>query len=191
MPELILIRHSLPEIVPTVSANQWSLSEAGRQRCGPLAEKLAFFHPDVVVTSIEPKAIETGRIVAQHLKAPLETAEGLHEHERPEATFGSMEQFEAAVARLFEQPGRLVFGAETADQAHQRFAQAVTATIGRYPYQSVAIVTHGTVMALFVSRMVGLEPLLLWKRLGLPAFVVLSLPSFGLVAVVEGAGVED
>jgi broad specificity phosphatase PhoE len=50
----------------------------------------------------------------------------------------------------------------------------------------VAVVTHGTVMTLFVTRAAGLEAFPFWKRLGLPAFVVLSWPGFGLLDVVEG-----
>jgi broad specificity phosphatase PhoE len=185
VPELMLVRHSLPEIVPALPASQWSLSEAGRQRCEPLADRLAVYGPDVFVTSTEPKAVETGRIVAELLGRPWETAEGLHEHERRDVAFESQERFEAAVAGFFAEPGRLVFGSETSDRAHQRFAQAIAAVVERFPSQSVAVVTHGTVMTLFVTRAAGLEPFPFWKRLGLPAFVVLSLPELGLLSVVE------
>lgn len=191
MPELILVRHSHPEILPTVPANQWLLSDEGRQRCRPLADRLALHRPDVIVTSLEPKAVETGQIVAHRLGKPFESADGLHEHDRSEVTFGSKERFEAKVARFFAQPEQLVFGRETADQAHQRFAQAVTSVIRTHPHKNVAVVTHGTVMTLFVSRAVGLEPFPFWKRLGLPAFAVLSLPGFDLVTVVEDVENED
>jgi len=188
MPNLILVRHSLPNIVPTIPADQWSLSEAGRQRCEPLADKLAAYHPDVFITSTEPKAIETGRIVADLLDKPCETAEGLHEHERRDVGFGSVEWFEGLVASFFKAPQSLVFGSETANQAHQRFSRAIADIIQTYPEQNVAVVTHGTVMTLFVARAAGLEPFPLWKRLGLPAFTVLSIPEFGLLAVVENVG---
>lgn len=186
MPELILVRHSLPEIVSTLPANQWSLSEAGRRRCKPLADRLVAHHPDVIVTSVEPKAVETGRIVADLLDRPWETMEGLHEHDRRDVGFfESRERFEAAVAEFFAQPGRLIFGRETADQAHQRFGQAIAGVLERYPDQNVVVVTHGTVMTLFVARAAGLEPFPFWKRLGLPAFVVLSLPGLEVLTVVE------
>ena len=189
MQKLILVRHSLPEISPSLPAKQWSLSEAGRQRCRPLANRLAALAPDVIVTSDEPKAMETGRIVAALLGKPLKTAQGLHEHDRSNVAFESTEWFEAAVARFFAEPGRLVFGNETADQAHRRFSEAVANVLEEHPEQNVAIVAHGTVMTLFVARTGGLEPFPFWKRLGLPAFVVLSRPKFDLVRVVER--VED
>jgi hypothetical protein len=39
---------------------------------------------------------------------------------------------------------------------------------------------------LFVALSAGVEPFPLWSRLGLPSFVVLSLPEMELVSIVEG-----
>ena len=174
--KLVLVRHSLPAITPDIPAPQWPLSEEGRQRCTPLAAKLAAWQPGVVVTSSEPKAIETGRIVAGLLALPCETAAGLHEHERTRATFTTPERFRAGMAAFFQQPDKLAFGDETANRAHHRFHQAVTASLAKHPRDNVAIVAHGTVMALFVARAAGIDPFSFWQRLGLPAFVVLALP---------------
>ena len=188
MPELILVKHSLPEIVSTLPASQWGLSEAGRLNCRALADSLAAYHPDVVVASSEPKAAETGEIVASTLGRPLATIEELHEHDRDNVGFLSGEHFEAAIARFFENPQSLVLGRETADQAHQRFAAAIEAIVTRYPTETVAVVTHGTVIALFVARATGLDPFPFWKRLDTPAFVVLSLPDRKVLMVVESLG---
>jgi broad specificity phosphatase PhoE len=49
----------------------------------------------------------------------------------------------------------------------------------------MVILTHGTVLSLFVSRATGMEPFALWNRLGLPSFVVLRFPQLELVSVVE------
>lgn len=181
---LILIRHSMPEIVPGVPASQWSLSDEGRRRCDELAERLAAYEPHVIVTSLEPKAIETGQIVARALGLPTETAPSLHEHERPKVElFGTRQQFEAQVVRLFEHPEELIFGNETADEAHSRFADAIGKVLEAHPSGNLAIVTHGTVLTLFVARAAGLDPVPFWKQLGLPAFVALSLPDLTVKAV--------
>lgn len=186
MRKLILVRDSLPEIVPELPANQWRLSNTGRLRCKRLAERLAAYDPNVIVASLEPKAAETGQLVAQMLGTPFETAEGLGEHDRSNAgTLGTQEQFEARVGSFFENPQKLVFGGETADSAHRRFAKAVAAVIERHPSGHLAVVTHGTVMTLFVACTALLDPFPFWKRLGLPSFVVLCLPDFGLLTVVE------
>lgn len=191
MRKLILIRHSLPEIVPEQPASQWRLSDAGRRRCTSLAERLASHEPVVIVSSLEPKAMETGQIVAAILGIPFETAANLHEHERRNVGFfADREQFQARVVSVFEHPGERILGEETADEAHVRFAQAIAGVIEQYPGGNLSVVTHGTVMSLFVSRATGIAPVPFWKRLGLPAFVVLSLPDFGLLKTVESVASE-
>jgi hypothetical protein len=41
------------------------------------------------------------------------------------------------------------------------------------------------VIALYVAARAGVDPLPLWRRLGLPSFVVLSLPDMTLVEIVD------
>jgi len=186
MRKLILVRHSLPDIVPELPANQWRLSREGRGRCKILAARLAGHKPCLIVTSLEPKALETGQLVASMLELPQTAAAGLHEHVRQSVSYCADEaQFQASVVRMLEQPGQPVFGDETGDQAHQRFSQAIASVIEHYPQGNLAVVTHGTVLSLFVSRAVGIEPVPLWKRLGLPSFVALGLPHCGLLEIVE------
>lgn len=67
-------------------------------------------------------------------------------------------------------------GKEIADQAYDRFSQAVSDVLKSYPSHDLAIVSHGTVISLFVSRRCGIPPFEFWQRLGLPSYVVLSLP---------------
>jgi broad specificity phosphatase PhoE len=183
---LILVRHSLPEYVAGVPASEWHLSAEGRCRCQVLAGRLAAYDVAAIVTSEEPKAAETGQIVAVTLGLSCETSAGLHEHERGVVTdLGSQNEFQARVARLFKQPGELVMGHETADHALARFAVAVARVMAQHSIGNVAIVSHGTIMTLFVGRANQLDPIPFWRSLGLPAFVVLSLPGMHLLEVVE------
>jgi len=93
--ELVLVRHSLPEMVASVPASQWQLSDEGCRRCEPLAQWLAAYDLAAVITSTEPRAVETGQIVAEALRLPLETAPGLHERERGVVkSIGSREEFQ-------------------------------------------------------------------------------------------------
>lgn len=181
---LILVRHSLPEMVTGVPASQWHLSAEGRQRCEQLAERLADYNLAAVVASEESKAAETGQTIAHILGLPFETTSGLHEHERGVVRdLGEREEFLSQVAALFSQPGKLVFGLETADEAYTRFATAVSAVLEQHPHGNLAIVSHGTVMTLFIARANHFDPLPFWKGLGLPAFAVLSLPDLDLLEV--------
>lgn len=133
MRKLILVRHSLPDIVPEIPANLWRLSREGRRRCKILAAKLAGHKPCLIVTCLESKALETGQLVASMLELPQAAAAGIHEHERRSVAFCADEaKFQASVVRMLEQPGQPVFGDETGDQAHQRFSQAIDSVIEHY-----------------------------------------------------------
>lgn len=191
MKTLILVKHSLPEIDPSVPANEWFLSDEGRRRARTLGDRLDRYNPDRVVSSTEPKAIETADIAAGLLKIPNEVVEGLHEHERVNVGFLEKERFEQSIRRLFASPKVLMFGEETADSAYNRFANSVRKLTDRYPKENVAIVTHGTVLSLFVSRISDLEPFALWKRLDLPSWVALSLPYCDVVEICSGIGEEE
>jgi broad specificity phosphatase PhoE len=185
--KLILVRHSLPEMVTGVPAREWHLSAEGRHRCAALAGRLAAYELGAVVSSEEPKAVETGQIVAETLGLPFDTVPGLHEHERGVVrSLWAKDEFQARMASFFEHPDELVLGHETADQAHTRFARAVASVIQWVPAGNLAIVSHGTVMTLLISRTAGLDPIPFWQGLGLPSFAVLSLPDLSLLEVVEG-----
>jgi broad specificity phosphatase PhoE len=187
MPYLLLIRHSVSRQVPGTSAHTWELTEEGRARCLRLAEWLRPYQPAVVVNSAEPKAVQTGDILARTLGLPLETEAGLGEHRRATAPyFDTLEAFEDAVRRLLANPDDMVFGEETGTQARERFEAALNTALARYTGQTVALVTHGTVMTLFLARAAGVEPFAFWKALGMPAYVALSLPEY---EIIEGMNV--
>ena len=183
MQTLILVKHSLPEVDPSVPAREWRLSREGRRRARILGERLDRYNPDRIFSSTEPKAIETAEIASDCLKIPMEIVEGLHEHERVNAGFLKRDRFEQSIRRLYVQPGDPIFGEETADGAHCRFTRAVHGLTDRYPTENIAIVTHGTVLSLFVSRNSDLEPFALWKKLGLPSWVVLSRLDYRVIEV--------
>jgi broad specificity phosphatase PhoE/GNAT superfamily N-acetyltransferase len=184
-PWLILGRHSSPEIDPAVPGSQWRLSEEGRRRCYLLAQRLSPYGLSAVLSSVEPKAVETAQIVARQLGLPCEAVEGLQEHDRSNEVGLDLAQFHDAVARLFAHPNELVFGRETAEQARTRFAGALEGALARYPEDNVAAIAHGTVLSLFLAHVAGLDAHAFWQRLGLPCFVVLSRPDLRLVTVVE------
>jgi broad specificity phosphatase PhoE len=183
--ELILIRHAEPEIVPDRPASQWGLSAAGRLCCQRLADRLKAYALDAILSSTENKAIETGQIIAQSLDKPFGTAEGLHEHDRSNVTrFETRALFQEQIAAFFREPERLVFGTESADEAYTRFSRSLLNLTAQHPGQKLAVVTHGTVLTLFVARLGGLDPFDFWLKLGLPAFVVLGLSPFKIHEVV-------
>lgn len=186
MSNLVFVRHSQTQPDPNIASHLWPLSEEGRRRCGPLARQLLSFHLDVIVTSTEPKAIETGELTAQNLGIPCLAMANLHEHERETAPyFGALEEFREAINSLFSKPDELVFGDETAFKARERFAGAVKSVLTAYSQENIAIVTHGTVLSLFASQYIGLDVFPFWQSLGLPAIVAFSTPEMKLLAQVN------
>ncbi len=184
--KLILVKHSSPEIDPDVPSNRWKLSSEGRRLCASLADRLSSHAVDSVISSTEPKAVETGELLAQTLRKPFQRVEGLHEHDRSDVGyFHNSEKFDEAVQSLFEKPHEPVFGAETADDARQRFSGALEGFLRGYEGRNLAVVAHGTVISLFVARNTGAGPYALWKRLKTPSYVVMALPEYRLIEVVE------
>lgn len=181
MRKLLLVRHSQPEIVPGIPAKQWHLSEEGRLRCTPLIETVAVYQPDAIVTSVEPKAMETAALIASFFGKPFETVEGLHEQDRSGVGFLGTDEFQGRLASFFRNPQEHVLGRESAVEALTRFLLAVQTVLMRHVEGNVIIVTHGTIMTLFVAHYAQVDPLSFWQALGLPDFIVFSLPDYSLL----------
>lgn len=178
---LILVKHSLPQILEDVPARDWTLSDEGWERASILAEKLNVYRPEIIVSSMEPKARETASTLAKYLGSEYQVVEDLHEHDRSSSPHYSNDEFQKLVREFFERPSGLVFGSETADQALQRFRQAVNSILDSYEDKKIVVVAHGTVISLFVAWLTGYAGYELWKELGLPSFVVLDIQSRMLI----------
>lgn len=178
--QLVLVKHSLPAIDPTRPPSRWDLTDEGRARAAWLAERLLPLTPAIISSSPEPKTQETARILAERLGVSLETVDDLREQDRDNEPVSNPDDFRAGVKRLFEDPGRVVFGTESADRARFRFMRAVTDVLQRHQRGNVVLVSHGTVITLFVAACTGIEPYPFWRRLGLPSFVTLTVPDLSL-----------
>ena len=180
---LVFIRHSQTQPDQAIPSREWVLTEEGRRRCKPLAVQLARYNLDRIVTSTEPKAIETGKLVAQRLGIPCQVEKNLHEHERGTAAyFGTQAEFIEAIKDLLTNPTKLVFGEETGLEARERFVGAVESLMGEYPQENIAIVTHGTVLSLFASKLTGQAAYPFWQALGMPAILDFKYPTMELLA---------
>ncbi len=183
---LVLIRHSnsLPD--PRVSADQWGLSAIGVRRLQLLFPHLAGYRCERVYSSPEPKALQTAEFVAGHIDVHIEVHENLREHDRRNVPWlDSQEEFDAQVKQMLQFPDQRVFGTETADQAVIRFGGAINDLMMRSQGFDVIAATHGTVLSLFVAQHNQIDSIDFWSKLGMPAIVVMSLPGFELVSVVE------
>ncbi|MFZ1400398.1 MAG: histidine phosphatase family protein [Candidatus Promineifilaceae bacterium] len=183
---LILVRHAAVSIDPTLPSHQWPLTPDGRSATHQLAHKLAPYQPSRIITSQEPKAVATGAALAEALTLPSHAAPGLQEHDRRGVPFfENKADFATAVSQLFTHPNDLVFGNETAVQTRVRFETAVRQQLQNHSQDTLALVTHGTVLTLFLCQHnPHLQPLSFWQSLALPCAFVVRLPGLGLETAV-------
>lgn len=182
---LILARHANPEIVDGVPSNRWRLSATGRKNARKMAEALLQYTPCPIISSDERKAQETAEIIASASGGAVSTVTGLQEQERDVWPFMSREAFRRRVTEIFQQPARSLYRSEPAEVAKKRYVEAVQAVARRQKDGNLIIVSHGTVMSLFVAAFNMLSAEAFWKAMGLPAYVVLGLPDFHLISSVN------
>jgi broad specificity phosphatase PhoE len=163
---LLLVRHSAPELDPSIPSQEWRLSEEGRRRCGPLAERVAAYRPELLVSSPEPKARETAELIAPSLGLDVQLEDGLRETARRTVGWLTRGHLELGIKALFDRPDQIVFGEESASAALARFEAAVAGV----PERAV-LVTHGAVLSLYVAAKTGRDPFELWRSLDHPDVV--------------------
>ena len=184
MRKLLLIKHARPEVIPTVPAHEWHLGEQGKELSRKLGQRLLPYNLKQVLSSEEPKAVETAQIVAAQLSIPSIAVPGLQEHDRSNVPQMEPRVFQSAVAQFFQKPARLVLGRETAEEVYERFEEAMRRLLTTYTDGDLAVVSHGTVIALYLYKQAKLNPYHIWRDLALPSYVVLSLDDFKVLETV-------
>ncbi|TCT22377.1 broad specificity phosphatase PhoE [Melghiribacillus thermohalophilus] len=186
MGKLLLIKHSNPILDSEKPSNQWVLSEEGKQRALLLANQLENYQFSQIFSSVEPKARETADIVANNLGKKVLEKENLHEHRRESnRIIYPRDEFENIMKKFFHYPDQLIFGEETARQAKGRFEKAVLEITNNIQHdEDLVIITHGTVITLFVSNYNFIDCFQFWNSLGMPSVVELKLDDFQLNQVI-------
>ena len=181
MAQIALIKHSA--VVPEAATppKLWPLSDDGRRLCRPLANALRMHRLDLLVSSEEPKAIETAELVAARLRIETKPAPGLDEHRRPYLP----DNFEETMARFFAQPTERIFGEESANEARARFAEAINTVLRDHQGLTTGIVSHGTVIALYAAPYFHTGAAALWARMQHPSFVVIDTDTGAGLRIVD------
>ena len=73
-----------------------------------------------------------------------------------------------------------MLGRETAAEAAARFERGLRAVLSSHPADGLAVVTHGTVLALFVANHNRVEAYAFWQTLKMPEALYLERTSFRL-----------
>ncbi len=177
--KLYLVRHAKSKPDPSLPAAQWQLSEDAYEGLEVLRDELKLKKINCIVTSSEEKAKATAAYLAKQLNIACYEQAGLEEHHRSSTRFMSRERWLETLASFFQKPDECIFGEETANEAKQRFSEAVALAISMYG-ESIAIVSHGTVLSLFIAEHNKLDVWCVWQSLKMPDLTELNLPSFKL-----------
>jgi broad specificity phosphatase PhoE len=174
MTRIVLIRHAMPQIEEGVPAADWKLSPEGTAAATALAARLTRFEFAEIASSAEPKAVGTATAIAQALKLPVAIDDDFAETRRRTVGFLRREEIDAGIRRLFENPSEIVYGEESADAAHTRFALAI-ARLTTKGVSDIAVVTHGTILSVYASRVAPIADVFsFWKSLKLPDAILLD-----------------
>lgn len=184
MEYLILVRHARPISIKDLPASKWEISEEGIRDTEKIVEHIRKYKPKHIFTSKEPKAISTATVIANKFQLPVKEKPDLHEHDRSNVRlFKDKGMFREKVTEMFENPGKLIFGKETANEAQKRFVEAVN-RISESNDGNCLIVSHGTVMTLYTSYYNEINPIEFWGKLTLPCLIVLEKNSKKLIKVI-------
>ncbi len=188
MNEVVLVRHAPTRRDATRPSTEWRLRADAGGPIRDLADRLGPLALDLVVTSLEPKAVATGRGLAEHLRLPLTSEPRLHEHDRGNVPLLPDAAWHDTLRRFFRHPDVLVFGRETASEARERFRGGLVAALERNRAERPAVVAHGTVMSLLVAQANDLDAFELWRSVAMPEAWLLGWPDLELKARIAGDG---
>lgn len=180
---LTFVKHARPEKVEGVDSHEWVLSPQGIADAQKLADHFRSMASKyrAIISSDEPKAAQTAQILGTTLALPVEFKDGLHEHDRSNVPLMKTPEFVSAIANFFRKPTQLVLGNETAKHALKRFEKAVDAAIEAHPEGDLLIVSHGTVLALWLETYCRLDGYTVWRQMGLPSYVSMTWPDCDLI----------
>ena len=170
-PPTTYVRHAMPVVEEGVDSTEWHLDDATRAHAEAWAARLEVGDDlGVLVTSTEPKAVETAEAIAARWPAELVRDDRLREARRPWVGTG----YRAMAHRYLR--GEQHDGWEAHAAVEERVRLAVAEAIARAGGQSVVVVTHGLAMSLHLGERLGgdFDRESFWSRLAFPDAWVLE-----------------
>lgn len=170
MTQLYLVRHASTQVMGD-AAEHWPLSEEGRREANNLARQ-DFWRPmDLLFSSPEPKALQTAEPVIRRWGIPLEIVECLRELRRPRW----MADYQRLIAQCFTEPQESVAGMEPAAQVAERIPRCIEGLVAAHPGQTLAVVSHGLALTLFLARLAGRWPTMAeWRAAPFAGWIVVD-----------------
>jgi len=145
---LYLIRHARVQMMGS-APQRWSLSEKGRREAGVLARQDFWREVEHIFSSPALKSQQTAEPAARRWGIPLAVMDCLHELRRPQI----VHDYEQVIARVLAEPETSVAGLEPAVRAAERITRCIKELVATHPGQTVAVVSHGLVLTLFLAQL--------------------------------------
>ncbi len=170
---LYLIHHARAQMMGDAAA-RWPLSEQGRREAGVLARQDFWREVKLICSSPEPKALQTAEPAARRWGIPLETVRCLHELRRPRL----VPDYETVIAHIFAEPEVSIAGLEPAARAAERFTRCLENLVEAHPEPTLAVVSHGLVITLFLARLENRWPTVAeWRAVPFTGLAVIDTTS--------------
>lgn len=160
------------------NAECWPLSEEGERQADILAQRSFWREVELILSSPEPKALQTAKPAARRWSIPLEIANCLREVRRPHL----IPDYENTIARFFSDPESGIGDLEPAAQASKRITRCIKGLSTKHPGKTLAIVSHGLVTALFLARLEGRWPTVAeWRAIPFADLAVVDTTTWHLI----------
>jgi 2,3-bisphosphoglycerate-dependent phosphoglycerate mutase len=168
---LILVRHARAEPDPAFPERNWPLSDTGRRQAADLVPVLAEFGVDALASSPFIRAIDTLRPYAEHAGLEIAVDEDLRERAlggwMPDAA-----DVEAAIRHMHADLEFQLEGGETGRACNARFDAALARIAAAHPGRTIAVGSHGGVLAHLIARQGVALPDAFWRQIRNPHLFV-------------------
>ncbi|UCE10248.1 MAG: histidine phosphatase family protein [Candidatus Thorarchaeota archaeon] len=155
--ELYFLRHAETSIVYELPPSKWPLSGKGREQAVKLALLGTFDEVDVLISSEEPKAYQTAGPLAIKCKVPIIQDPYFNELNRDHGLMMTTAGYRQAIHRALVNPDHEELGWEKPRAALKRFLAGVANVESRYNSDKILVVSHGVVLTLYFSHLLGIE----------------------------------
>jgi broad specificity phosphatase PhoE len=175
MPYVYLIRHPSTQPDPAIPVSHWWLSETGRAQVHTLVNLPIWKGVATVYTSTQPKTSVVGELVYAAHGVPFLPLVALDEARRE--SWLDPEAFDAAQRAFFAHPANPPMrGWEPARSAGLRFIAAMDHLLAVHkPADSLVIVSHATVLTLYVAHLREITPSYeQWRKTGFAAIMAVD-----------------
>lgn len=186
MSTLLLIRHAVTDMTGKRlygRSEGISISESGKEQAALLAERMAEIRVDALYSSPLDRCLQTARPIEDACGVKLRKLGGVIEIDYGTWTgrpFTSLRRLKLWREFHGGTPSAPRFpGGETLAEAQRRAVEAIEGVVERHPKETVAVVTHGDVVALVLAHYAGIH---------IDLFQRLEVSPASVTAIVAGNG---